>query len=672
MTSQAQAAAPLPGVRGLAFLGFPLHPAGSRRASAASICSTCRSRCCSCKARATRWPMLDQIEPCARRSARAPRCELFDDADHSFHVPARSGRTDAQVMGEMLDAFAAWIDDRPLIAVWLTARVWSWPHSTTKQEHLVKFFRSLSTCHAVRRDYLWFAAAICMEYAMAPRPYWKGYLKLSLVACPIAVFTATTSRERVSFRQINKQTGNRLRQQLVDDVTREPVEAADKGRGYEVDKNVYIQVEDEEIEALADREQPHDRDRQLRAARADRRALSTTAPITSRRTTRSASEAFAVIRDAMRGKDMVALGRIVLAKRERVIALQPWDKGLLGTTLRYAYEVRNAGGIFRRDPDIKIPKEMLQLAEHILETKAGDFDPATFVDHYEEAVVEMLQAEAGRRAGVEAEGGRARVERRQPDGCAQAQRRGGERLGQSRAGEEGQVKAKPDDLRRQPQFKFPIEGGKAKQPKAAAAPRGKHQGKAQAQVGLALRSIIARLYRTPRLGRLAQAASRFARDTVDACAHDNHALCTALPPQPLRREPRALDQRAELGPGDLGVHAAAEAAVGAGDDVLAADRAGEAHDALGDELRVLDQVGGVADHAGHQHLAVRQLDVLPHLPFVLVAHVGRLERIALRLDLQHQVDDVLERQVVGVRPVPAAPAQVIAHAVLRNALAAHG
>ena len=109
---------------------------------------------------------------------------------------------------------------------------------------------------------------------MAPRPYWKGYLKLSLVACPIAVFTATTARERVSFRQINKQTGNRLRQQLVDEVTREPVEAADKGRGYEVDKNVYIQVEDEEIEALRDREQSHDRDRQLRAARADRRALS--------------------------------------------------------------------------------------------------------------------------------------------------------------------------------------------------------------------------------------------------------------------------------------------------------------------------------------------------------------------------------------------------------------
>ena len=85
---------------------------------------------------------------------------------------------------------------------------------------------------------------------MAPRSYWKGYLKLSLVSCPIAVNPATSSSERVSFRQINKQTGNRLRQQLVDDVTREVVDSGDKGRGYEVDKGVFIPVDDEEVEAL--------------------------------------------------------------------------------------------------------------------------------------------------------------------------------------------------------------------------------------------------------------------------------------------------------------------------------------------------------------------------------------------------------------------------------------
>jgi DNA end-binding protein Ku len=87
---------------------------------------------------------------------------------------------------------------------------------------------------------------------MAPaRPYWRGYLKLSLVSCPIALYTGTSSTERVSFRQINKKTGNRLRQQLVDEVTREPVEAEDKGRGYEYSKNAYIPVEDDELDAIA-------------------------------------------------------------------------------------------------------------------------------------------------------------------------------------------------------------------------------------------------------------------------------------------------------------------------------------------------------------------------------------------------------------------------------------
>jgi DNA end-binding protein Ku len=108
-------------------------------------------------------------------------------------------------------------------------------------------------------------------------------------------------------------------------------------------------------------------------------------------------EAFAVIRDAMRGKDMAALGRIVLAKRERVVMLQPWDKGLVGTTLRYPYEVRDTKDYFDGIPDMKLQKDMLQLAEHILETKAGDFEPESFEDRYENAVVEMVQR---KRAGM--------------------------------------------------------------------------------------------------------------------------------------------------------------------------------------------------------------------------------------------------------------------------------
>jgi DNA end-binding protein Ku len=315
-----------------------------------------------------------------------------------------------------------------------------------------------------------------MEFVMAPRPYWKGYLKLSLVACPVSVYTATTTSERVSFRQINKQTGHRLRQQLVDEVTREVVEAPDKGRGYEVDKGVYIQVDDEEIEAL-EIESNHtiDIDRFVPRPQIDERYLDSTYYIAPN--DQVGREAFAVIREAMRGKDMVGLGRIVLAKRERVIALQPWDKGLLGTTLRYPYEVRNADEYFDEIPDIKIPKEMLQLAEHILEGKAGDFDPAGFADHYEEAVVEMLKH---KQAGVPVAKQKAAVPASNVVNLMDALRK-------SVAAEKGSAKtapakkakgkAKPDDLRRQPQFKFPIEGGRAKQPKVVAAPAGKAKPK---------------------------------------------------------------------------------------------------------------------------------------------------------------------------------------------------
>jgi DNA end-binding protein Ku len=225
---------------------------------------------------------------------------------------------------------------------------------------------------------------------VAPRAYWKGYLKLSLVSCPIALSPATSSSERISFRQINKQTGNRLRQQLVDEVTREPVEAADKGKGYEVDKGVFIEVDDDELEAI-EVESKHtvEIDRFVPAAQIDKRFYDS--PYYVAPTDTVGQEAFAVIRDAMRDKRMVALGRIVLAKRERVIALEPYGKGLLGTTLRYAYEVRKPEEYFDGIQDIKVPGEMLKLAEHIVDTKKGDFEPAEFEDHYETALVELLR-----------------------------------------------------------------------------------------------------------------------------------------------------------------------------------------------------------------------------------------------------------------------------------------
>src|SRR2546426_2712929 len=180
---------------------------------------------------------------------------------------------------------------------------------------------------------------------MAPRPNWKGYLKLSLVSCPIAMYPATSSAERVSFRQINKRTGNRLKQQLVDAVTGDVVDTADKGRGYEIGRDQYLPVEDSELEALR-LESTHtiDIEKFVPRAEIDERYLDSPYYIVPEDTV--GQEAFAVIREAMRRKNVVGLGRVVVSRRERIVMLEPREKGLMAVTLRYAYWVRDAAAGF--------------------------------------------------------------------------------------------------------------------------------------------------------------------------------------------------------------------------------------------------------------------------------------------------------------------------------------
>ena len=313
----------------------------------------------------------------------------------------------------------------------------------------------------------------------ASRPYWKGYLKLSLVSCPIALYTASAASERVSFRQINKKTGHRLRQQLIDEVTREPVEAEDKGRGYEVAKNTYILIDDAELEAIQiESNQTIEIDNFVPRTQIDERYLDSPYYITPN--DQVGQEAFAVIREAMRGKGMVALGRIVLAKRERVVMLQPWDRGLLGTTLRYPYELRDSHEYFDEIPDVKVPGEMLSLAEHIVGTKSAEFNPATFVDRYEEAVVAMLKdkqaglpvpqappvhapnvinlMDALRRSVGEAA---APGTKKAPPAVPPAAAAGAPVAAEAKRARKSRP-PKPEELRDAPQFKFPIAGGKGK------------------------------------------------------------------------------------------------------------------------------------------------------------------------------------------------------------------
>jgi DNA end-binding protein Ku len=231
---------------------------------------------------------------------------------------------------------------------------------------------------------------------MAARPYWRGYLKLSLVSCPIVLYPATSTAERIAFRQINKNTGNRLRQQLVDEVTREPVEGEDKGRGYEYAKNSYIQIDDAELDELQiESSKTIDIDSFVPRAQIDERYFNSSYYIVP--DGKVGQEAFSVIREAMRDKKMTALARVVLAKREHVMMLQPWDKGMMGTTLRYPYEVRKADDLFSEIEDFKVAPDMMKLADHIVESKTADFDPEQFHDRYEDAVVELIRS---KRAGL--------------------------------------------------------------------------------------------------------------------------------------------------------------------------------------------------------------------------------------------------------------------------------
>jgi DNA end-binding protein Ku len=226
---------------------------------------------------------------------------------------------------------------------------------------------------------------------MAPRPNWKGYLKLSLVSCPVALFPATTTSERVTFRTLNRDTGNRVRRQFVDEQSGEPVETEDQVKGYEVGKGEYIQIEDDELKSVQI-ESNHTIDIERFVPRADIDELYLDTPYYLTPTDRVGEEAFAVIRDAMRAEKMVGLARVVLFRRERLMMLEPRDKGIAATTLHFANEVHASANYFDEIPDVAIPREMLELAKHIIEKMTGKFQPEQFEDRYENALIELIRS----------------------------------------------------------------------------------------------------------------------------------------------------------------------------------------------------------------------------------------------------------------------------------------
>ena len=188
---------------------------------------------------------------------------------------------------------------------------------------------------------------------MAPRANWKGFLRLSLVSCPIALYPASSLREKVSFNRINRKTGNRLKQQNVDSETGEVVSREDMARGYEVGKGQYLVFEDEEFEAIQiESTRTIDIDQFVPRSEIDERYIDSPYYIVP--DGQVGQDAFAVIRDTIGKMNMVALGRVVLTRREHVIALEPRDRGLLGLTLRYPYEVRDQAEYFEGIPELSL------------------------------------------------------------------------------------------------------------------------------------------------------------------------------------------------------------------------------------------------------------------------------------------------------------------------------
>ncbi len=224
---------------------------------------------------------------------------------------------------------------------------------------------------------------------MAPRANWKGFLRLSLVTCPVALYPATSESEKISFNQLNRKTGHRIKYLKVDADTGDEVATEDIVKGYMLDKDTFIEVTKDELEnVVLESTRTIEIDEFVARSEIDPRYL--IRPYYLRPDGKVGHDAFAVIRETIREMDKVAIGRVVLTNREHIIALEPLEKGLVGTLLRYPYEVRSEEEYFDEIQDVKVTKDMFDLAKHIVNQKSGRFEPEKFEDHYETALIDLI------------------------------------------------------------------------------------------------------------------------------------------------------------------------------------------------------------------------------------------------------------------------------------------
>jgi DNA end-binding protein Ku len=224
---------------------------------------------------------------------------------------------------------------------------------------------------------------------MATRPTWQGYLRLSLVSCPVALYTATSRSSDVHFNMLHKSTHNRIRMIPTDPETG-PVDRSDIVKGYEIEKGQYVVINDEEIQNVKlATTRTLDIERFVDEADIDR--IYWNEPYFLAPDGDMAVEAFAVIREAMDKSDKVALGRLVMHQRERLMALEPRERGILAYSLRSNREVRSPAEIFDRIPDVKPNPQMVDIAAKIIDQLEGPFDPSMFNDRYEDALRDLIR-----------------------------------------------------------------------------------------------------------------------------------------------------------------------------------------------------------------------------------------------------------------------------------------
>jgi len=236
-----------------------------------------------------------------------------------------------------------------------------------------------------------------MEFrVVAPRANWKGFVKISELTIPVALYSAATTSERVSFHTINRKTGNRVRRQFVDEETEQPVEKENQVKGYEISQGQYVIIEPKEMqEAIPESDKTISIQTFLPYSDVDTAYFDK--PYFLAPSGNVANEGFGLISEGMRRKNVAAVGRAVLFRRLRTLLLRTEGPLLVAHTLHFDYEVRPASEIFDDIPELKIEGEMLDLAKHIIKTKAGKFNPREFDDRYEEALAELVKAKiAGR------------------------------------------------------------------------------------------------------------------------------------------------------------------------------------------------------------------------------------------------------------------------------------